>query len=187
MELPPTKPLDTESLDRDRETTGLRSPGIAGTKELLPTRTLDTKSGDRDRETIGLRSPNIAGTMEQHPTRSQSGSPVVPSGSFFAMIANVSAFARAEVESLKDDTPNSSLIVGGVFGGLAVLLAAFLIIHFMKRPSPQEQSQQEESSKRPLPGPLLDEIEFDTPLALASTAMNRGIELEADDLMSDSG
>jgi hypothetical protein len=102
------------------------------------------------------------------------------------MSANVSAFAHAEVKSLNDGTPDSILIAGGVFGGLAIPLAAFLVFHFIKRPKLQGKSQQEESSKRPLPEPLLDEIEFETPLTLARTAMNSGIELDADDVMSDS-
>jgi hypothetical protein len=65
-------------------------------------------------------------------------------------------------------------------------LTALLIFRFLRRPNPQEQEQQEETTKRPLPGLLLDEIELETPLTLASPAMNRGVELGADDLMSDS-
>jgi hypothetical protein len=71
-------------------------------------------------------------------------------------------------------------VVGGV-GGVALI--AYLVFRLIRRQNVQ-QEREEESPNRSIPEQLLDEIECDNPLTLASTAVNSGFELEADDILS---
>jgi hypothetical protein len=87
------------------------------------------------------------------------------------------AFAGAKAEPLRDRTPSVSQISGGVIVGVCgAALAAALIIYFIRRPKLQQEQEEEESAKRPLPEPLLNELEYESPLTLAGRVANVGFE-----------
>jgi hypothetical protein len=114
----------------------------------------------------------------------QSGAPVVPTRSFSATSRVSVAIADAKVESLKNGTSNANRIAVGAIGAIGGLIClgfvAFLIVRVIRRPLP-EQDEEDETSKRALPETLLDEMEFESPLTLANTAVNADFELEVDD------
>jgi hypothetical protein len=64
-------------------------------------------------------------------------------------------------------------------------LVGLIVFCFVRQQNVQQEQEDEESEKRSLPESLLDEIEYETPLTLASTAVNRDFEPEANDFLSD--
>jgi hypothetical protein len=77
---------------------------------------------------------------------------------------------RCVFSSLKNDTTNVSQVVGGMTRRLAIAVATWLLVSsLVKRPKPQ--SEEEETPKRFLPEPLLDEIEVEYPITFSSVAL----------------
>jgi flagellar biosynthesis/type III secretory pathway M-ring protein FliF/YscJ len=92
------------------------------------------------------------------------------------------AIADAKVEAPKNGSSNASRVAVGVIASVAIVgaVGAFLIVRAVRRPLP-EQQEEDETSKRSLPETLLNEMEFESPLTLANTAVNADFEPKADD------
>jgi hypothetical protein len=70
-------------------------------------------------------------------------------------------------------------ITGGIIGGLAVLAGAGVMFYFTRRPKREEEEEERATDRTFQPEPLLlDEIEGENPLTLASTVVNSGLEAE---------
>jgi hypothetical protein len=112
---------------------------------------------------------------------SPSGEPPVPSRSSRAISKLSGAIADSKVESSKNGTSKAGRIAVLAIGGLiCVGFALFLIVCVIGRPLPQHH-EEDETSKRPLPGTLLDEMEFESPITLVNTAVNADFEPDAHD------
>jgi hypothetical protein len=103
------------------------------------------------------------------------------------LLAGGSALVRADAGSLKDGTINAGRVALVVIGGLGgAALIGFVVFCLVRREKRQQEQEEEGTAKRSLPETLLDEMEFETPLTLASTAVNGGIEGQhGDDLLDD--
>jgi hypothetical protein len=111
--------------------------------------------------------------------RSMTG--LVLSGFFHTKTPAKDALAGANVGSMKHSAVRASAVTGGIIGGVAVLAGAGVMFYFVRRPKREEEEEERATDLTFQPEPLLlDEIEGENPLTLVSTAVNSGLEPDAD-------
>jgi hypothetical protein len=105
---------------------------------------------------------------------------LVLSGFFPTRTLASNAVAGANVGSMNHSTVRAGDVTGGIIGGLAVLAGAGVMFYFIKRPKREEEEERATDIPFQTEPLLLDEIEGENPLTLASTAVNNGLEPEDD-------